>query len=389
MSVVTHDFLVSHTAKSRWLRWQHDLETDRKQEAENAAGEENDHRSGSSSSSASFTSTLNYAVPATPSSTAHCNIQPKDKGSLPADSTTLGSDTTFVDADGPSSVYSPERSQVAGMIQKQLTISTNSPGQDEDDGTSGDQALLSSDGAVLQTSSEPQFTHSTKLAAQVNTNSMSIADMQAAAQVPGLEDMCSGAPKSYSFSQDSITDTIGAIAIDCFGNIAAGSSSGGIGMKHRGRVGPAALVGIGTAVVPVDPKDPDETSVAVVTSGTGEHIATTMAASVCANRVYFSDRKDEIGMTENVTEDEAIKSMVDLDFMGKSNARTEIGATSAMFTNKRIQQVEHPGVKNSHCEAAIGVMAVKKTKEGIYLYFCHNTESFVSRTPIFLVNRSD
>ncbi|KAL9038813.1 MAG: hypothetical protein Q9180_002903, partial [Flavoplaca navasiana] len=40
---------------------------------------------------------------------------------------------------------------------------------------------------------------------------------------------------------DDITDTVGAIAVDCLGNIAAGSSSGGIGMKHRGRIGPAAL----------------------------------------------------------------------------------------------------------------------------------------------------
>ena len=77
---------------------------------------------------------------------------------------------------------------------------------------------------------------------------------------------------------DHITDTVGAIAIDCFGQIAAGSSSGGIGMKHRGRMGPAALVGIGTAVIPVNSHDVTATSVAAVTSGTGEHMATTMAA---------------------------------------------------------------------------------------------------------------
>lgn len=59
---------------------------------------------------------------------------------------------------------------------------------------------------------------------------------------------------------------------------------------------------------------------------------------------------------------------------------TKYRGISAIFTNKYIQRIEHPGVKSSHCEAAIGVMAVKKTKEGIYLYFCHNTESFVSST---------
>ncbi|KAG9533989.1 N-terminal nucleophile aminohydrolase, partial [Aureobasidium melanogenum] len=75
---------------------------------------------------------------------------------------------------------------------------------------------------------------------------------------------------SVTDEEDLITDTVGAIAIDSYGNIACGASSGGIGMKHRGRIGPAALVGIGSAVIPVDPDDKDRNTVAAVTSGTGE-----------------------------------------------------------------------------------------------------------------------
>ncbi len=116
---------------------------------------------------------------------------------------------------------------------------------------------------------------------------------------------------------DDITDTVGAIAIDCLGNIAAGSSSGGIGMKHRGRVGPAALVGIGTAVVPIEPKDGTKLCVATVTSGTGEHMATTMAAGSCASRLYSTTRRGSDGGTESADDDDqAIRSFVEKDFMG-------------------------------------------------------------------------
>ena len=115
---------------------------------------------------------------------------------------------------------------------------------------------------------------------------------------------------------DDITDTVGAIAVDCFGNIAAGSSSGGIGMKHKGRVGPAALVGIGTAVIPFEPEDKEKTSVATVTSGTGEHMATTMAAGTCASRLYTSSRRNRKGGSEPTDDDNAIRAFVERDFMG-------------------------------------------------------------------------
>ena len=115
---------------------------------------------------------------------------------------------------------------------------------------------------------------------------------------------------------DDITDTVGAIAVDSRGHIAAGSSSGGIGLKSRGRIGPAALVNIGTAVIPADPGDPDQVSVATVTSGTGEHIITTSAAAICANRIY---RIGESATNEPVMEEEILKRGIERDFMGKSS----------------------------------------------------------------------
>ncbi|PYI11182.1 asparaginase family protein [Aspergillus sclerotiicarbonarius CBS 121057] len=180
------------------------------------------------------------------------------------------------------------------------------------------------------------------------------------------------APHSFDAMEiDRVNDTVGAIAIDNQGNIAAGSSSGGIGMKHRGRIGPAALVGIGTAVIPVDPSDPDVTSVATVTSGTGEHIATTLAASTCASRVYYSHRRCQDGSFEEVTEEEAIRAVIADDFMA------------------------HPGVRGSVCHGAIGIVAVKKSVDGIFLYFAHNTDSFAlasmssaDKKPVCVMSRS-
>ncbi|KAG8162710.1 hypothetical protein KVR01_007188 [Diaporthe batatas] len=153
---------------------------------------------------------------------------------------------------------------------------------------------------------------------------------------------------------DKITDTIGAIAIDGQGNIAAGSSSGGIGMKHKGRVGPAALVGIGTFVMPLDPDDEEARCVATVTSGTGEHMATTMAAHKCADRLYHMTKAGPGGNNTGDVPDEGtiMADFVTRDFMG------------------------HPGVRNQTSAGAIGVLAVKATSSGIYMHWAHNTDSF-------------
>lgn len=39
---------------------------------------------------------------------------------------------------------------------------------------------------------------------------------------------------------------------------------------------------------------------------------------------------------------------------------------------------DHPSVRHSTADGAIGVMGVKKTRDGVFLYFGHNTDSFVS-----------
>ncbi|KAK5660999.1 hypothetical protein OQA88_12377 [Cercophora sp. LCS_1] len=162
-----------------------------------------------------------------------------------------------------------------------------------------------------------------------------------------------GAKRPRPNDDDDVSDTIGAIAIDLNGNIAAGSSSGGIGIKHRGRIGPAALVGIGTAVIPEDPDDEEQASVAAVTSGTGEHMATTLASATCADRLLNWTRRGPGGRSvEEYDEQALMESFILDDFMG------------------------HPGVRNQPSTGAIGVMAAKKERNSIYFYFAHNTDSF-------------
>lgn len=121
---------------------------------------------------------------------------------------------------------------------------------------------------------------------------------------------------SSLLNKDIISDTVGAIAIDVAGNIAAGSSSGGIALRMEGRIGPAALNGIGTYVIPAAPRDTNERTVATVVSGTGEHLMSALAASTASQRLYYSHQKSEDGRLEEVDDHDALKAFVERDFLG-------------------------------------------------------------------------
>ncbi|CCX04899.1 nucleophile aminohydrolase [Pyronema domesticum] len=147
-------------------------------------------------------------------------------------------------------------------------------------------------------------------------------------------------PPPVKEDEDHVTDTVGAICVDKWGRVAAGSSSGGIGMKYRGRIGPAALIGIGTWI-----KTDDEQAVAATCSGTGEQMAHTMIASKAVDRM-FGDEDELMGL----------QKAIEQDFMG-SNI-----------------------VRESSMAAAVGIMAIKldKTANGkgrIHFIFGHTTDS--------------
>jgi len=73
--------------------------------------------------------------------------------------------------------------------------------------------------------------------------------------------------------------TVGAVALDAKGNIAAGTSTGGMTLKRWGRVGDAPIIGAGTFA--------DNKSCAVSATGWGEYfIRLTIARDICAQVEY-------------------------------------------------------------------------------------------------------
>ncbi|KAI8975673.1 threonine aspartase 1-like protein [Mycotypha africana] len=92
--------------------------------------------------------------------------------------------------------------------------------------------------------------------------------------------------KDPSVGVDQGHDTVGAICIDRFGNIAAGVSSGGISLKSPGRVGEAAMYGAGCWA---QNEKNDTPGIACSTTGTGEQIMRTMFTHKCVERLIKED----------------------------------------------------------------------------------------------------
>lgn len=84
------------------------------------------------------------------------------------------------------------------------------------------------------------------------------------------------------YPDDKKYGTVGAVALDCQGNLAAATSTGGVTNKKYGRVGDSALIGCGTIA--------ENGNVAVSTTGMGEYfIRKTVAADVAARMKYLKE----------------------------------------------------------------------------------------------------
>lgn len=83
----------------------------------------------------------------------------------------------------------------------------------------------------------------------------------------------------YSSPDDRKYGTVGAVALDQAGNLAAGTSTGGMSNKRWGRIGDAPVIGAGTYA--------DNASCAVSATGHGEYfIRAAVAHDICARMKY-------------------------------------------------------------------------------------------------------
>lgn len=86
--------------------------------------------------------------------------------------------------------------------------------------------------------------------------------------------------------EDRKLGTVGAVALDCYGHLAAATSTGGMTNKRPGRVGDSPVIGAGTYA--------DNRSAAISCTGTGEMFMRTVAAyDICARMVYAGQSLDE------------------------------------------------------------------------------------------------
>jgi beta-aspartyl-peptidase (threonine type) len=90
------------------------------------------------------------------------------------------------------------------------------------------------------------------------------------------------------------TGTVGAVALDRAGHLAAGTSTGGIRRRHPGRVGDSPIIGAGTYA--------DDLTVAVSATGEGEYFLRAVVAYDIAARVAYGGRRLADAAAESLRE---------------------------------------------------------------------------------------
>jgi len=127
------------------------------------------------------------------------------------------------------------------------------------------------DNSIFHTSH--RFVELLKAKYQIETTTQTIKNEQTNSLISGMEYGCS---------------TVGAVALDQFGDIAAGTSTGGMTNKKYGRIGDSAIIGSGTYA--------NNKSCAVSVTGQGEYmICHTVAFNISARVIHKNETIEEAG----------------------------------------------------------------------------------------------
>ncbi|XP_076098055.1 threonine aspartase 1-like isoform X1 [Mytilus galloprovincialis] len=158
--------------------------------------------------------------------------------------------------------------------------------------------------------------------------------------------------------QSLIQDTVGAIAMDTSGNLAAAVSSGGIALKQPGRLGPAATYGSGCWAY--NWSSDSKPGVAIATSGSGEHLMKTLFSKECASCIQNMD-SGSLGLSyafkDHFLESEFLKHL-DCKFGGAIALRQD------KYDNKQSVELIWGHTTDSMC---IGFMSLSDKKPKVFL----------------------
>ena len=117
--------------------------------------------------------------------------------------------------------------------------------------------------------------------------------------------------------------TVGAVALDQDGNLAAGTSTGGISNKRFGRIGDSPIIGAGTYA--------SNESVAVSATGQGEYYIRSVAAHNVASRVRFGGAPLQEAAQAAVQEAEALGGVGGVIVMDPEGNMAMPFTTNGMF----------------------------------------------------------
>ena len=98
-------------------------------------------------------------------------------------------------------------------------------------------------------------------------------------------------PESYEIDQK--FGTVGAVALDKMGNIAAGTSTGGMTNKKYGRIGDAPIIGAGTYA---------NSQVGISATGWGEYFIRATAARTVAAKIEYQNKDVKTATQETIDE---------------------------------------------------------------------------------------